>query len=387
MADIKILVIDPDEANRNFLSQMLKKKNYDVVHASSGREGIEVAGKDSPSLIIFEPSLPDLNLREFLGELSQNMHTANIPCVALSSHSSPEEMQVCLQAGCVEYYVKSGMVMLNLVEAVPKLVLQRAKLSAKSQEGLLVVFMSAKGGTGTSSLCANIGMSIAHHIQSASVSLVDLVLPMGSLGQIVGNDGDEFNLVMASQKEEGGLTPEYFEYELFVEPEWGFSLVPGSSDPAMAADLEVGKIPAIISALRKHQDYVFVDVGRSLSKFILPIIETADLVVLVMSTDFSTADLTKKLWDYLSEQGVAKNKVFTILNRAVGLEGLTKSEAENMLGLPIKLMMPYMMGNFTLANNQHVPIMKKFPTDTASMVLKDAALAMSRQAIAGRETS
>ena len=154
----------------------------------------------------------------------------------------------------------------------------------------------------------------------------------------------------------------------------------------MAADLDIGKLPAILSALRKHQDYVFVDVGRSLSKFILPIIESADLVVLVMSTDHSTATLTKKLWDYLSEQGVAADKVFAILNRAVGLEGLTRAEAENMLGLPIKLMMPYMMGNFTLANNQHVPIMKKFPTDTASMVLKDVALAMSRQAIAGRET-
>jgi hypothetical protein len=44
-------------------------------------------------------------------------------------------------------------------------------------------------------------------------------------------------------------------------------------------------------------------------------------------------------------------------------------EAEKILGLEIKLMIPYMMGNFTLANNQNTPLTIKFPTDTA-MVMK-----------------
>ena len=386
MDKIKVLIIDPDKANRDFLAQMLQKKSYDVFHASSGREGIEIAGNNFPSLIVFDPSLPDLTLQEFCRQLSQNKHTVGIPRVALSSHSNPEEMQICLQSGCAEYYVKSGMVMLNLVEAIPKLVLESARRTGtKSQEGLLIVFLSAKGGTGTSSLCANIGMSIAHHIQAASVAMVDLVLPMGSLGPIVGSEGGSFNLITASQKDESEITAEYFEAELELEPDWGFTLLPGSPDPEAASQLEIDKIPPIISTLRKKFDYVFVDVGRSLSRISLPIIETADLIVLVMSTDHSTAALTKKLWEYLKAQGVFPEKVFAILNRAVGLEGLTKAEAENVLGLNIKLMVPYLMGNFTLANNQHTPIITKFPTDTASMVLKDAALEMSRQAISARE--
>ena len=122
-----------------------------------------------------------------------------------------------------------------------------------------------------------------------------------------------------------------------------------------------------------------------MSKISLPIIEEADLIALVLGTDLSTVSLTKKLWEFLGEQGVAPAKVFAILNRAVGLEGLTKMEAEKILGIEIKLMVPYMMGNFTLANNQHVPILTKFPLDTASMVLKQAALEMSRQAIAAKD--
>jgi len=317
--------------------------------------------------------------------IKQNMRTAHIPCVALSSQSNPEEMQMCLQAGCIEYYVKSGMILINLVEAIPKLILESKRNNKVSQDGMLVVFLSAKGGTGTSSLCANVAVSMAQHIQSASVALVDLVLPMGSIAQIVGCDPDMFNLVMASNDVDEDVSTEYFDDHLVETPHWPFDLLPGSPDPEAANQLDVKKIPGIISALRKKHDYVLVDVGRMLSRISLPIIESADLVVLVLSTDLSTVTLTKTLWEYLKAQGVPLNRVFAILNRAVGLEGLTKMEAEKILGIDIKLMMPYMMGNFTLANNLHMPIITKFPTDTASMVMKQAALDMSYQAIKVRE--
>lgn len=381
MEQIKVLLVDPDDANRDFLSRMLKNRDYEVFHATSGHEGIEKAGKEFPSLIIFDPSLPDLTAREFLSDLAQNRRTANTPCVALSSHSNPEEMQVCLQAGCVEYYVKSGMIMVTLVESIPKLVLASERAGAKDQDGLVIVFLSAKGGTGTSSLCANIGMSIAHHIQSASVALMDMVLPMGSIGQIVGHEEEEFNLITVSDQPTKNITPDYFKGKFAMNPNWLFNLLPGSPDPAAANKLNIKSIPSIITALRKGHDYVLIDIGRSLSRITLPIIEEADLVVLVLSTDQSTVALTKKLWEFLKEQGVSLGKVFAILNRAVGLEGLTKAEAERLLGIDIKLMVPYMMSNFTLANNLHVPIITKFPTDTASMVLKQASLEMSRQAI------
>ena len=387
MEQIKVLLIDPDEANRNFLTRMLRNKDYEVVHATTGQEGIEKAGLDSPSLIIFDPSLPDLSLREFFRELFQNKRTANIPCVALSSHSNPEEMHTCLQAGCVEYYVKSGMVMVTMVDSIPKFVLESQRTSGGGQDGLVIVFLSAKGGTGTSSLCANIGMSIAQNIQPASVALVDLVLPMGSIAPIVGHEGGNFNIVTVSQQAKESITADYFSENHIQVSQWFFSLLPGSPDPAIASELDIEKIPDIITALRQSYDYVLVDVGRTLSKISLPIIEEADLVVLVLSTDLSTVDLTKKLWDYLKEQGVTSDHIFAILNRAVGLEGLTKPEAEKIVGLEIKLMMPHMMGSFTLANNQHVPIISKFPTDTASMVLKQAALEMSRQAIASKKSA
>jgi MinD-like ATPase involved in chromosome partitioning or flagellar assembly len=137
--------------------------------------------------------------------------------------------------------------------------------------------------------------------------------------------------------------------------------------------LQVARIPEVIQTLQKTYDYVVVDLGRSLSRISLPIIQKADLLVLVMSTDQSTITLTKKVLDYLHAQGLESQNIFAILNRAVGLEGLTKAEAEKIIDLPIKTAFPYMGGNFALANNLNQPIIVKYPGDTATIVFKETA--------------
>ncbi len=381
MSQNRILVVDQDDANRNFLGQMLQKGNYDVQQASTGGDGIRLAGESVPDLIVFDTNLPDMTAREFIQGLKQNPHISETPCVVLSSRSDPEEMQECLGAGCAEYYIKSGMVMVSLVNAIPRLIVEGKRIHSESRKGLLFAFASAKGGTGTSSLCANIGMSLAQHIAQSKVAVVDMVLPFGSIASLVGCVEDGLNLVTVSEKTAAQLTPDFFRENLLSPQHWLFHLLPGSPDPDVANSLNIKNVGPIVDALRLAYDYVLIDVGRSLSKITMPVIEQADLVALILSTDLSTVTLTKKFWNYLQSHGSDLHRVFPILNRAVGLEGLTKAEAEKIIGLEIKLMMPYMMGNFTLANNQNMPIILKFPNDTASMVLKQAALDMSRQAL------
>ncbi len=380
MEQIKVLIIDADGANRAFLAQMLQKRNYLALHVSNGAEGIETAIKEQPDLIIVETNLPDYSPVDFIKQMELNPLLAAIPSVVLSSHSNPEEMQTCIEAGYTEYFVKSGMVMMTLVESIPKILMAGRKKQIESRDGLLFVFLSAKGGTGTSSLCANIGMNIAQQIVQSSVAVLDLVLPIGSIANIVGYEGN-LNIATVTDRPIESITPDYVRENLVSPPHWPIHLLPGCTNPREANQFHIERIPNVLDALIKSHSYVLVDLGRGLSKISIPIIKEADLIVLVLSTDMSTVVLTKTIWEFLQEEGINATRVFPILNRAVGTEGLTKAEAEKALGLEIRLTIPYMMGNFTLANNQHSPISLKFPTDTVSMVLKEAAIEMTRQAI------
>ena len=243
----------------------------------------------------------------------------------------------------------------------------------------MIVFLSAKGGTGTSSLCANLAMTIKEQNQEARVVVVDLVLPIGSIAQIVGYEG-QLNLVTAADLPSGQTTGEYFLKNL-PEPElWKFQLLAGSPDPQHGNNLKGNRIGQIVDVLRATYDFIIIDLGRSLSRISLPLIQQADLIPLIVANDQSTVKLTKTVWDYFQEQGIDAQNVYAILNRAVGLEGLTKAEAEGIIGFPIKTTLPYMGSNFAVANNFNQPIITKYPKDTASIIFKDTAGDMVKHA-------
>jgi pilus assembly protein CpaE len=275
-----------------------------------------------------------------------------------------------------EYIVKSSQAMALLDEALERFFTPGAPaesaVTESERNGLLVVFLSAKGGTGTSSLCANLAMCIQQSQTDARVVVADLVLPIGSIGQIVGGDG-KLNLVTVADLPPGQTNREYFHANLQQPALWQFQILAGSPDPQHANLLKGERIGQIVDTLRDAYDFVILDLGRSLSRISLPLIQKADLIVLIVSTDQSSITLTKTVWNYLQAQGVEDQRVYAILNRAVGLEGLTKAQAEEIIGLPIKTTMPYLGGNFALANNLNQPILVKYPMDTASLILKQTA--------------
>ncbi len=370
MAGNKILIVDPDPTSRNFLAVELKKHEHQVLQTGSGKEALIFAWRDRPDIIVVDPVVADLKGEDLAIKLRQDPRTARVPLIALSSDPRPERMRSCTEAGFNEYLVKAGQALPALIEAINRL-LGMDSIAAR-EGGLLIVFLSAKGGTGTSSLAANLAMNIAQYRPEARVAVADLVLPLGSIAGLVGYEGPQ-NIVTVADMPPAEITPQYFRDNLTGLTTWHFSLLAGASDPENANRLKVARITDIVGGLRAAYDYVLLDLGRSLSRFTLPLIQHADLIALIVSTDLSAVTLTKTLWDYLQFKGIASSSVYTILNRAVGLEGLTKAEAEKILGLEINAAVPYLGGNFSLANNQHLPFSLKFPQDTAAVVFRESA--------------
>jgi pilus assembly protein CpaE len=371
-----ILILDDNPASRIFLANHLRAKQFKILEAPTGKEGLIVAWRHEPDLILFDPTLADISDKEFIQKLRNDSRSGKARLVALSSDPSPVRRETCIRAGVDEYLVKSSQAIPALEEILTRLfgAENPTELAAKDggKSGLLIVFLSAKGGTGTSSLCANLAMNIQQGQPEARVVVADLVLPIGSIGPIVGEDG-QLNLVTVADLPTAQTTAEYFHKSLPKPEHWRFQVLTGSPDPQHGNSIKGERIIQIVDRLCSAYDFIILDIGRSLSRIGLPLIQKADLIILIVSTDQSTVKLTKTVHDYLQTQGVNSQKVYAILNRAVGLEGVTKAEAEQIIGLPIKTTMPYMGGNFSLANNLNQPITVKYPTDTASIILKGAA--------------
>jgi pilus assembly protein CpaE len=374
MPEKKVLIVDADVASRNFIARNLLDQKYEVIQAGSGKEGLIYAWRDRPDLAVIDPTIADITGEELARKLKQDSRTSSMPLIALSGDTSAARTKSCLEAGFSDYIPKSGQAMPKLIETAGRLLGTSNKIAR--QGGLLMVFLSAKGGTGTSSICANIAMNMAQNQPESRVVVVDMVLPIGSIAPIVGYEGPQ-NIVAISDMPPADATPIFFRDTLIDLGSWRFNLLAGSPDPESSNYLKAGRIGDIVSALKEAYDYVLIDIGRSLSRITLPLIQQADLNILVVSTDVSTVPLTKSVWEYMEHKGVNTNSVFTILNRSVGLEGLSKADAEKALEIPIRAALPYLGSNLVFANSHHQPFTLKFPKDAASIVFQEMAKEMS----------
>lgn len=80
----KILIIDDEEDVLLVLGKRLTGAGYQVVKAKNGKEGIEMAKKENPSLILLDILLPDIDGGEVGRLLKLSDKTANIPIIYLT---------------------------------------------------------------------------------------------------------------------------------------------------------------------------------------------------------------------------------------------------------------------------------------------------------------
>jgi len=80
----KILIIDDEEDVLLVLGKRLTGAGYQVVKAKNGKEGIEMAKKEKPSLILLDILLPDIDGGEVGRLLKSYDKTANIPVIYLT---------------------------------------------------------------------------------------------------------------------------------------------------------------------------------------------------------------------------------------------------------------------------------------------------------------
>jgi MinD-like ATPase involved in chromosome partitioning or flagellar assembly/CheY-like chemotaxis protein len=384
----RVLVVDRDPATVNYLTYELKKAGFEAKSAGGGKEGLIVAWRDRPHIIVLDPVFTDMPVAEFIQKIRGDNRTANRPLVAFSSLRDPDQIQRAIDLGFNSYFAKEGDALPLLLKTLNEYGTQgvkehhfsgpTVKPAVPEKEGRLVVFLSAKGGTGTSSLCANMAAMLGEMQQEAETVVVDLVLPLGSIAPVVGYDGP-LNIVEAARMTLAEATEEYYRDALPTTGLWHFRLLAGCPDPEEANELDVARVPVILNTLKRSFDYVFVDLGRSLSRISLPIILAANQVVVILSVDQATVELTRKVMRYLEGKGLDREQLFPLINRAVGLEGLTRVQIEAELGLSIPGSFPFISGNFALANNLHVPIYSKFPGEVAAISMREITTEVVKQ--------
>ena len=103
---IKILYIEDDLESREVMADILHFHGFKFISASRGIEGIEIATKEKPDLILMDINLPDMQGYEVTTFLKSNQSIKNIPIIALTGFTGKGAKELTLAAGCDGYISK-----------------------------------------------------------------------------------------------------------------------------------------------------------------------------------------------------------------------------------------------------------------------------------------
>ena len=101
----KILIVEDVAFNLDLLVQLLED-DYQLITASDGEKGVELAKNESPDLILMDMSLPVVDGWEATRRIKNDAASKKIPVVGLSAHAMDGDREKALASGCDDYLTK-----------------------------------------------------------------------------------------------------------------------------------------------------------------------------------------------------------------------------------------------------------------------------------------
>jgi two-component system cell cycle response regulator DivK len=102
----KVLLVEDNEMNRDMLSRRLIRRGFQVVFAIDGKQGIELARRELPDIVLMDMSLPIIDGWEATRRLKADDTTRNVPVIGLTAHAMSGDREKAIEAGCDDYDTK-----------------------------------------------------------------------------------------------------------------------------------------------------------------------------------------------------------------------------------------------------------------------------------------
>ena len=101
-----VLIVDDEEDIIDLIQYNLEKEGYRTVAASDGSEGIEIARREHPDVIILDIMMPEMNGIEVCRRLRQDAHLRHTPILMLTARTEEETQVEGLDVGADIYFSK-----------------------------------------------------------------------------------------------------------------------------------------------------------------------------------------------------------------------------------------------------------------------------------------
>jgi len=130
---LKVLTVDDSKTIRMIVKKAFKAFECDLFEAENGHQGLEVARKEKPDLIVLDITMPVMNGTEMLDKLKKDPDLKNTHVIMLTAESGKENVLEIVKMGVTDYMVKpfKGE---QLIERVTKILTLELKKGAEAED-------------------------------------------------------------------------------------------------------------------------------------------------------------------------------------------------------------------------------------------------------------
>jgi DNA-binding response OmpR family regulator len=144
MAKEKILIIEDEKDIVKMLDYNLKKEGFKTLSAHNGEDGLDMARKENPDLILLDLMLPEMDGLEVCKAIKNEAKTSHIPIIILTAKAQETDKIVGLELGADDYMTKpfSPRELIARIKAVLRRMKEKDKLPEVLRIGDLTIDFS-----------------------------------------------------------------------------------------------------------------------------------------------------------------------------------------------------------------------------------------------------
>ena len=390
MPTSKVLVVDDDPNVQRVLVSTLRQAGYEVVVASDGASGVEMAASEEPQLILMDVAMPRLDGYAATQQIRASEGDRHVPILMLTAEVDTEQRIRGLRAGADDYILKP----FHPLELIARInaVLARSESDGRLQvgrqggpsggRGKLWLFYGAKGGVGTTTIVINTAIALLADLKRRT-ALVDANLQFGDLRVFLDIGPEQKSIVNAIS--EPDLDVELLRKIVYSHAS-GVDLLLAPPSPE-AADVVVERhrqqpaaISSLLNLLRRMHEYTLVDTAKTIDDFNLHLMDEADLIFVVMTADLSCLKNVRLVIETMESLGYERDKVKLVLNRSNAYTGINVRNIEAALQRKIDYHVINEYRGAISALNSGEPVMWSRPDSPLARSIRDFARLIDQSA-------
>lgn len=405
---IRVLIVDDVAETRENIRKLLQfDPQIEVVGASrTGAEGVELAIETQPDVVLMDINMPDMDGISATEAIRKKVPFTQI--VILSVQGDSNYMRRAMLAGARDFLTKpidvdelsaairrAGRVARNEKEKLSTTAFGGTSSLGRPGSGTLipgdqghvVTVFSPKGGTGKTTLIAN--LAVAMRQAGNGVAVVDGNLQFGDVSFFFNEQGRNGIADLASRAEE--LDREIVSEVMIRHETSGVHILAAPMRPEQADQVNGDQLGAVIRYLSRLYRHILVDTGSLLNEFTLAALDASDLVLLLITQDIPSIKNARLFLDLADGLGLTRNQIVIVMNRYDKRRAITpervkenfKKEIEAIVPLDERLVVPAMdRGEPFVLRSSNNPTSKAI-IDLANLLLAKTKMLAPVQAEAG----